>query len=212
MRKNVDQLEKEFQARIAKREEIEQAIAANKTEIESLEKKALAVAEIGSIEEYKAIKAKQRDIEDSIFVQTKHLEKLNDSLDPEEVKAAWDLYEADYEKKLDKGMAEVNAIIKQLSGAFKKCVDLQNDALKTRVRCGEFVGITSPDYSYFSGDPYADFRIKTIPKQVTRVDVSSLRYGRYNDLPKPALFLMAEEASEDAIYFFNSVLGLHRPV
>lgn len=149
-----DKLEKMYNSIIEKKEKLEQDVKEQEAAKEQKEAEMLAAADAGDLERYKALKAEVDDLDARLFVDNTQLRKIGTgALDEAEVIKAWDKYAAEYGKKFEKMMADYEKARHALFVMYMEIVDFQNEALRTRERCGYLMGMDlCPPYT--NGDNY----------------------------------------------------------
>ena len=158
------ELEKAYDEVISKKTQIEQEIKEQEAQKAQKEQEAREAAAAGDVATYKQIKAEITGLEDSIFVKRAQLKKCAaGALKESEVLPAWNKYASDYGKKFEKLLADYEKARHALFVMYMEIVDLQNEALRTRERCGYLMGVDPLPNNTTNGNEYfKKMRMRTL--------------------------------------------------
>ena len=200
-------LEKAYTDAQAIRARLKEEIEAQTAEKDAAEVAAQEAADNGDIDAYRQHKAEAEELETSIFVKQAQLNKNGSSLKEEDVLKAWKKYAADYEKKFTKALSDYETARRGLYEKYMQVINLQNDALKTRERCGFLLGMKPPASIMEYDSHYKNFKMRTLPY----TPAPGLMYkGLAITSPETVFFMSSGEANEGMVDFFNDVLKLHK--
>lgn len=183
-------------------------IAEKKAIVEGLKAEELKAAEAGDLDQYKALKAQRNDIEDTIFVKEKVVEKNKDHyVDAAEVAAAWNIYSKEYSAELAKKTDAVNKAAKAFCDAFRELVSVQETALVDREACGKMRGIDESEVGCnLNPDKYYnDFQMPFIkPKKYY-----GLACAKAFSIPELSFFLASGLMDEKEVNHLGNVIENH---
>ena len=180
---------------------IRKQIAAKKAENEAAAKSGNEESYLQGLEDLKRLEARE-------YIQIKKMDQINRPWTNEEVKDAWADYVADYNKQFEKAMKHYQSVKVSFADAYTAMVNLQNEALKVREMCGDFIGLLPEDTGGANEDPkYRMFApMDTIPTSPVQRNMGTFIVPKPNDVE---FFLNNNFISEDMV---NSVVRRHKPL
>lgn len=183
-------------------------IAEKKAIVEGLKAEELKAAEAGDLDQYKALKAQRNDIEDTIFVKEKVVEKNKDHyIDDADLAAAWNTYTTAYSKELAEKKDTVERAAKAFCDAFRELVSVQETALVDREACGKMCGIDESEggYNLNPDKYYNDFQMPFIkPKKYY-----GLSCAKAFNIPELSFFLASGLMDEKEVNHLGNVIENH---
>lgn len=206
MRYTIDTIEKLIETADRERTSKEAEIASLTERIRETEAAAEKEVAADNIEKYKEHLREKEFFEAKRSLAKKQLEQIHAEYTSENVKAAWADYTADYGKIFDKKMSEYQKARKALYSSFMELVDLQNEGLKNREKCGRLIGKEEPEINLSNdyNSVYPEFRLPLL---------DTTRTGKTNNWrvqsPDAVFFLESGIASDAEMDKYNSVLRLH---
>ena len=145
----LEELDKQAQERIAKKEELTTRIADLEQRETAANEKAQTAAEAGELEAYKAASSEAQEIVTQLIVARAQHKKLGSGdaiVTQEDAAAAWKDFAGDYDRKFDKLYAELEKKRSDLLSTYRALLDLQYDALEKRDRLAGYAGIKSDSF------------------------------------------------------------------
>ena len=168
MKKTVDEIKRKAAEMAAMKTDLTAKVESAEKNLAELRAKAKAAAEGGRLEEYKAANVAIQDAEAVLFVARAQLDKNIFSVTEAEAKAAWSDYVADYNKRFEKMLSQLEEKRRDLLAAYRAMIDLQADAFKTREDLGNYIDLPAG-----IGDNPFDraFPCKTLPRGGRGVEI-----------------------------------------
>lgn len=199
----INSLEKAYDELIAKKHKLEQELSDLNDQKAQKEKEALAAADAGDLGQYKSIKSEVDNIDACIFVTSTQLRKYEScALDEDTVVKAWNKYADDYGKKFDKMVSDYEKARHALYLQYIQIIELQNDALKMRERCGFLMGVQPlPDQFKNGDDHYKNLKMRTLS---TSCNPSNLILKTTTDLE---FFSKYGEIDQDKAAYITGILN-----
>lgn len=192
-----------------KKSEADACKAKAKNDIMFLEKrrdeiiaKAEKVANAGDEEEYIRLTDEATQLDRRIYVKGK-IANIETTIPEEEVLRAWDEYTAAYEKTFQADYADYVKAAKKLFEQYTKMIKNQNEALKVRRKCGELMGINTPDHSQNDDSTLYGLHINGIPRLISNKINSYCNYHghSYPDAAIPMFWVLGCMNEEDSLKY-----------
>ena len=206
MKFTIDSIEKMIEAADRERSAKEAEIASLKKQIVEQAGAAEAAADAEDLSTYMAHKKETELLEAKRYLAEKKLEKIKADFTFDNVRTAWSDFADEYTKTFDKKRNAYYKARQALYEAYCELIDLQNNALMNREKCGRLIGIVEPETNLTNdyNSVYPEFRLPLLDTSKT---------GKTNNWrvqsPDAVFFLEAGIASDDDMSRFNSILRLH---
>lgn len=166
------------------------------TERNRLKAEAETAIDAGDAEKYLSLKQQMERLDVDALIRKRQLEKTSVPATREECVAAWADYRPAYEKNLTTSLAALDKARVAYLKAYNDCVDLQEEACKTREELASFCDVKTDALSGNEIDLV--FPMKTIPN-ITGINEVTLK-GPTGVLDKDLAFVVAYTGKEPVTF------------
>ena len=183
------------------RQAVEAEIETLKAQRAELDRIEADVLKEGNVEKYEVCKAEKEKLDTKIYVKSKKLEGMATTIDAGTVRKMWAEYAAEFEKDQadrEKRLAKIN---NDLMSVVMEMVQAQDDALRHRLKCCEYINLEYNGYNTYPVDKNFPLKCMNNNSEI-HYKTSGIKY------PAAVYALSMDESLGE--YFWN-VIGLRRP-
>lgn len=211
MKFTIESIRKMYQDDQNERERRRARIETKSQEVEGLKSQLAEYGRLGQVEEYVATKRKIRDLED--VIEALQLQEEQKSFGEAEAREAWSEIAKDYNKSLDKDLAEYRTKASGLARMYADIVKKQNKILWARHDLAELAGVSPDDRGNWVNPTleYSIFPMRYIPER----PIAHFPMNCKVECPELGFFIESgiwKNENDKEVTILNEVVRLHKPI